>query len=629
MHFICRSFIGKHSPQNWAQFWENESDDFSISSKKGHLFGLLNISTTEIDPEIIKTGKSIISEINQFYYSSPHDQISASLQFCLDSVKNSSSSAIITDLIIVVVHQDTLYSGVYKSGVCTLNRNLQISRLLDVNDNQVSSISGQIFSGDKVLLSTKAFLEKISWEKIKNIISDIKIQNIEENFISELYSLDDQSGVSAVIIQINSNDNETHINGESAEVVNTESAEKVYPEPVEKVYTEPVEVPKKFNSNIFKKLISRKPIFVSDHDSGVKKHRTIVNNIFAVLLLIVLGAVSYFGFVQNRQKTQESQYQKLKIDLESKIANSRTVKNMNLEDAIKEARDAQSVLDKISALKIHPEEIEKYKLDISQILSQSGSASEYTPELFRDTGVIVDKPQYSRILFNRDSLLVIDPTGNRVDTINIADKNTNVFSQDKDISKGLAFAVNEGKLYSLTDKGVSQISKNSSQEILTFSKSEKPVSIYFWTNSLYLLDPSNSSIWKSTPNNSSVFSSPQPWLKTGETVDSSADSLAINGKVWVLSSSGRLSAYVRGVRENFTLQSVSALTKTNHLNIGVDTEIIVFSDNDNQIYVYDKSGKYQSSYNYGNLKILDLALDEKNNQIFILCSDQKIYKISL
>ncbi|MFA5828800.1 MAG: hypothetical protein WC841_05600 [Candidatus Shapirobacteria bacterium] len=632
MHFICRSFIGKHNANNWAQFWENESDDFSVASKRGHLFGLLNISTPEIDPEIIKTGKSIISEINQFYYSSPHDQVDASLQYCLESVAKSSLSDIITDLVLVIVHQDTLHTGVCKSGVCTLSRGQQISRLLDINDFNTKIISGKITSGDKVLLSTKIFQQKITWEKIKNIISDTKIQNIEENFLSELYSLDDQSGASAVIVQIISDDENTipslpEVTAKPP-VDNPPPSPKVFPQ-VKSGFT-----PKRINPGFFKKFFSPKPIFVSSQESSVKKHRTKINNIVAVFILIALGAGSYYGFVQNRQKSQEAQYQQLKTEIESRIANSLAVKNMNLEDAIKEARNAQSILDKISALKIHPQEVEKYKQDITQILSQSGSASEYKPEFYADNGVIVDSPQYSRMLLSRDSLLIIDSAASRVDSVEIPDRNNSVFSQDKDINKGLAFAVSEGKLFSLTETGVFQITKTGSPEVLAFSKittspkPTKPVSLYFWTNALYLLDPANSSIWKSTPADS-VFGPPQSWLKAGESLDSDSTNLAINGKVWVLSASGRLTAYTRGVKENFALQSVSALTKTAHLNIGTDSETIVFSDNDNIVYVYDKTGKYKSSYNYGDLKILDLVFYEKTNQIFVLCSDQKIYKISL
>lgn len=621
MHFICRSFIGKHNSNSWAQFWENESDDYSVSSKKGHIFGLLNISTPEIDKEIIKTGKSVIAEINQFYYSSPHDQVSLSLKYCLESIKNSPSSDIITDLVLVIIHQDTLYSGVFKSGTCTLSRGQQISRLLDANDNETSQISGQIIAGDKILLATQPFFKKIFWEKIKSIISDTKIQNIEENFLSELYSLDDQSGVSAVTIQLSSDHDG---------VATTVPTPQENPPPAE-IKTPPG--PSRLNkSNIFKKIFSQKPTFIAARPNTPTGERRIkINNIVAVVILIALAIGSYFGYVQNHQKNQEAEYQKLKTEIESKIADSRTVKNLNLEDAIKLARDAQAVLDKISALKIHADQVETYKQQITQILSQSGSASDYQPEFFTDTGVIVDKPQYSRMVLIQNSLLVIDSSSNRVDSIDIAEKNNYLFSQDENIGKSLSFATSSDKLYSLTETGVFQVSKSSSKEVLSFSKLEKPpkpVDLYFWTNSLYLLDPANSAIWKSAPNDSG-FSSPEAWLKDGQPLTDNASNLSINGKIWVLSSSGNLTAYTRGVKENFSLQSVSPLVKTDHLNVGADSEIIVFSDNENIVYLYDKTGKYQSSYNYGDLKILDLVYYEKNNQIFILASDQKIYKISL
>src|SRR3990167_6505328 len=70
MYFACRSFIGKGTPQNWSQFWENEPDEPSLAVRRGHLFGLISASIpSESQQQINILGHQFIDFINQEYFS--------------------------------------------------------------------------------------------------------------------------------------------------------------------------------------------------------------------------------------------------------------------------------------------------------------------------------------------------------------------------------------------------------------------------------------------------------------------------------------------------------------------------------------------------------------------------------
>jgi hypothetical protein len=72
---------------------------------------------------------------------------------------------------------------------------------------------------------------------------------------------------------------------------------------------------------------------------------------------------------------------------------------------------------------------------------------------------------------------------------------------------------------------------------------------------------------------------------------------------------------------------VSQFTVTSNLDVTQEKELLTFVDDNNIIYLYQKSGELLSKKNLGDLKINDIAFNEANNLIYILCSDQKIYSI--
>ena len=205
MHFTCRSFIGKSSKGNWSQYWENEPDDSFLISQHGHLFGLINLSTDSDSDQASQLGRQIIAQINKSYFSSSTEENPLKkLQNSLDSVVTDHSLTSTTTIVTAVIFQQTLYLAVFHTGHCILQRSDQISPLLSGKSDQVTFISGPIRAEDKLFLCSDTFFQKITWSKIKTFLAVDSIQHIEEEILASLYSFDDQARLSAVIIQLHS-----------------------------------------------------------------------------------------------------------------------------------------------------------------------------------------------------------------------------------------------------------------------------------------------------------------------------------------------------------------------------------------------------------------------------------------
>ena len=615
MHFICRPFIGKNNPNCWSQYWENEPDD-EIKLTKGHLFGLINLKNNQLD-ESVTIGHDIIAEINQLYFSQVSDNINLDLKNTLTSLsQNPIFLNYQIDLVLVVVFGNQVFLATLGTNNCILQRNSQISSIINGKSNQVISSCGPILDKDRLMLTSFKFLETIPLDKIKTILIDSKIQNIEENFLSLLYSNPDQNQISAVLIECHQDDQIVIANPDTQTVI-------------EDNMTQDVSQPDTPSTPFY--LQKPDSIFVHHQSNFKVSHRKKTQLIIAIFLIVGLCISIYYGNQKNKSIKAESNFISLKTDLEQKLNNINTLKGLDLDAASKVAIEAKDIANQMSKLNVHQQEISQYQSQIDTILSQTGSDDNFNPQMVQDNSFIVSQPQFSRLFFYNNNLYLLDSLKGRIDVLNPQNKsNQNLIISDA-VKSATHLLFNNDSPYLLKENKLSLIEKNNLSSKFDFGSLETAMSITdidFWNGSLYVLDNQNQSIWKLSPN-SSGFSPPQKWLKNDSKLEIGANSLAIDGQIWVLNHSGQINLYTSGVKDKFDQKQKNNFTKTFSIITDPNSDFIVFSDNSQFIYVYKKNGEFSSKYNLSKFKIIDLAFDSTNKIIYFLSSDQKIYQITL
>jgi len=634
MHFSCRTFIGTPSPDFWSQYWENEPDDFSLVTKRGHLFGLISLYKTSSSSDLKQIGRQIIEDIDSTYFSD--NQIDLSIPLALtQSLEQTLSTHQKQDyqisLQICVIYQSTAYFIIYDSGQISLCRSLQVSSLL--NNSQIDNlevISGPIQNGDKILLSTAAFIEKISWNQIKNTLVEAKIQTIEEDFLSRLYSQDDQSKLAAALIQVHTDESD-----------NLASQTFTTPESTKPEISSPPTVSKSFKSpskNAFfgqiKNIISLasrpRPLYASSPASPQAEKRKKINLIIAIVLLVALAFSSIFAFQKNQAEQKESRYQTTKLELQNKIKEAQTIKNLDLNSAQEFTREAQKILDEMKKLELYPQETDTFQTEINNLLSQTGSAESFQPESFYNTTIINKQAKYRRLYLSDTILYLLDIQNHRLDSLDITNKSTKNITQDDNLSKVLSFAKDLDNYFFISSDTLYQLTENkliSKVDLADINPGLSVSDFAFWNSSAYILDSANNTIWRLPPS-ASGFSTPTKWLKDNQTLPYNPVSLAINGKIWILSQSGQIVPYLQGIKNDFDNPLSESFSSANHLVTTLQTDILAFSTADNQIFILNKQGQSIAKYNFDKLEISDLAIDEAGNRLYVLCSDQNIYQLS-
>ena len=612
MHFTCRSFIGHPSDNSWSQFWENEPDNQDIISRRGHLFGLINLSSTNSQANIL--GHQLISQINESYFSDLKNQITIQLKNTLTNLTSLPEyQSMSLNLILAVVANQKLYLAIFNSGRCLLRRQNQISPILVGTTDSIVTISGAVADGDQLLLCTDEFFNDFSWEKIKSFLSLDKLEELEESFLSHMYSLENQSTLAAALIQIHqeSSSSETVIGPQSTLPV-------VSSKPLFK----------------FKFPSFPRPVYVVHSDPPSASRRKRLNILLSLIILVALLISSYFGYRRNFFLQQEKQYQTLKSELDTKINHALTVKNLNLDTAFSLAQESKQILEKMTPYKTtHDSEITKYQTEVTRLLSQTGSTDSFVPTIFYDTSLIDNHLSYSRLTLSGSHLYLLDVINGRIDELDLSQKSHQNLIKTADLQGSQFISANNDSVYLLKDAQIFLVSDQEIKSKITFHDQIADFStgeFQFWNGSLYFLSlgTSEASIWKYTPSGTG-FSSGQKWLKTGNSLPSNPTSLAINGDIWVISQTGQIAVYSLGLKKEFKVTSTNTFTQVDNLVTSADSNILAFTDNGNQVYTYDKNGQSTGHYNFGNRKILSLAYDQTSNIILVLCEDQKIYQINL
>lgn len=276
MHFTCRPFIGKNTPNWWSQYWENEPDDLTKTTK-GHLFGVLSLHSNN-SSTLIQQGHDLIGQINSDYFSHPSDSISISLNQVIETIRQKLNPDETLDLVIVVILNHQTYLAAIGNFEIYLQRQNQISRLLQGNPDSCSLVSGQLKDLDRILIFSTKFIQTFTLEKLKTILVDSKIQNIEENFLSNLYSVENQELLAATLIEVHQ---------ENSEEINPPAP------PISPVAE--IKPPQEISPDISPPLLKKPEIYVHQHLNFKIGNHQKIRLITALVLLVGLLVSFYFG----------------------------------------------------------------------------------------------------------------------------------------------------------------------------------------------------------------------------------------------------------------------------------------------------------------------------------------------
>ncbi len=292
-----------------------------------------------------------------------------------------------------------------------------------------------------------------------------------------------------------------------------------------------------------------------------------------------------------------------------------------------------SIDEKISSVPVTPQ-TEK---NIAQIQEEIAKTREevlgiYTevPESFLDLTLQSASFNASSLTMSDETLRILDKASNKVISVRIEGKRTESAGNTSDFA-------NIDQIASYADRTFVQVGtdffelKGQNSKLLSNLPTN---SLYrLFAGNLYVVDRTDNAIWRYS-GNTVGFADRVAWLSPDSASAVSFEKaldMSIDGSIWVLGENNKVSKLNQGVLQSFKLSGVNLTgVSFTHMFVSEDTSsLYLLSQEKGQLYVFDKSGGYQSMYTAEGLdQTVGMVISEASRKaLFVL--PQKIVSLGL
>ena len=612
MHYTCRHISVPKSSTFFSKHWETEPDNSLIFTKRGHLFGLITLQAENSPNDISQIGSQIITYINETYFSLDGSLFPTRLKFCLEQVQIRWSDYQ-PSILLLAINSQTMAISSLGSTSLFLKRHHQFSSLLDSDSDQIQLVTGPINDSDLLFLTHPLIVNQI--DNLSSFFSLDGFDNQEDFLINQISN----PASASLLIQVHHPVDSSNLD------TTTSPVQAPYSSPVS--FDSPLTPSQKPKTPFFlNKLFTKRDLTIPHQPFKSDQSKKKLNLIIGILATFGLVISITFGTIKKNQNDKLNQFNSLEEQITLNLDTINRVRSLNLEDAQIEAKKALEVVNLMSSLNLFPEKVDNYRSQIDTILSQTGSADTKL-EKFYDLVHITNDSSYSKMIYLSNQFYLLDSQTGRIDsvTLNGEGKSTAQVSSDPLTKDIISFTILKSNLYALTKDGLYQVTKKDWFKQFSIDDNSY-LSVNSWGSSLYLL--SSNSISKSALVNNAL-TDPTSWLQSDQNLSSGPSDISIDSRIWVLSKSGQIDVYLRGVKDNFSLATSLDTNSASNLIVAQDKDLLLFLADSKTVVVYTKTGELVSKYNLGNYDIKSITLDEESSILYLLASDQAIYKLAL
>ncbi len=593
-----KQVLGTPDQGAWSQvhhFIPNQEEKFL---KRGELILLVSLGEIDEEQPTASVGREIISRFHEEYYGSLDKKPMAALEEAVNKVAKEKSQYFDKpeeiSLISLALWKNIAYLVVYHRGKILLRRQGKTVDLVQTENGQPISASGFIQPGDIFILGTTDFFEKMPQTMIPSGIATEDIERMSEIWGPVVHAREDQGRLGVVMIEIGAEE-------KKIEFVSADMEDKP-----KKIKKKPkLKLPKiKFGwlTGFFKKI------------SGLS---------IAIGFLALLGISIFFGWKKRRDQKRLDQVSVLSTQVEEKISNANSIRNLDPEESINLLNQAGEINQELKAYS--PAQANTYKQRIEEIKSNLGEKA-LSPEMFYDLHLVAEGIEISSVYTADQQATILDTKGKRLISVNLSDKSAEIVAGGEPLSQSGLVVTSTDRNYIVTDN-IYWIDDEEVEELIDLEDDYEPQSADGWLGSLYLLDRGQEEIWK-FPSITGGLGDARPWLnsKSGLDFDQLVD-MAIDSNIWLLSKNGQIYKYLSGNRQDLEMETPSGIGEARYLALADEAERLALWDKGSKIvWLFSKQGTFLARQPVEMESVRGLAISSDGTEVFLFGAD-KIYRV--
>lgn len=596
----------------WVQAHEFTPQDSLKLKKRGSIYAVIATKNPQKGVETLSVGREIITRLHEEYYANLEKDAFVALQEASKKIKKEFES--INPEIGVIAHVgDDLFVVGYGGVTAQVIREKSMVTLLESKEVLVA-VSGKPNKGDIFLLGTKAFFENFEYDEIKKAFTEKGLEGSIEEFAPKVHASPNLGSAGFVALKFGEKKSLPQIEQVSLEEKSSPQVEKA-----------PKPKPSTFFKDVLNKL-PKKQIKLKNQnlEQATSQGRKTTLTAGAVLTVLLLVSV-IFGLNQKKIKDQKNTYG---TKLESAISDyNESLEMMELD--VSKARElflsAKEQLEEVQNSQYKDERISSLASDISE--KQGEILGEYTVELenYLDLSLQTSGFEGSDLSSSGQEIFVLDSKNKKIIKVEIESKKASIAAGSDEVGSAIQIGSYEDRFFVLTDDGIFELGEGKERQV--DKDWENPI-FYVYSGNIYILEKNENIIYR-YPGIQGGFGEKTNWLAPGIEPDfSKLTDITIDGSIWMLSSSGKVSRFTLGSPQSVSLNGLpQKMVNPKAIYTNEELEFVYILDPQQQrIVVLEKNGEFKVQYKAQGLKdVSDLVVSEEEGKIILLNGSKLLF----
>lgn len=285
------------------------------------------------------------------------------------------------------------------------------------------------------------------------------------------------------------------------------------------------------------------------------------------------------------------------------------------------------ILSVVFGIKQKNQKILDAKIKAEEKIAEERSKYEIKPEIkeLLDLTLQINGFSGNKLVSTGETMFVLDEREKNIIQLDINGKNAKIVAKKEVLDGVINIASYEDRLFTLNNDGIYEIDGNRTK--IKDAEWTNPL-FYLYSANIYLVDRSNNQILRYS-GNGKTFGDKSEWLAPGiETDFSKVIDMTIDGSIWLLSSSGKVTRFTNGNPVNITMDGIVApLVDPTAIYTNEDLKYVYILDkNQGRVVVLEKNGKFKIQYVSDKIKdATDLVVSETEKKVVLLSGSKLMY----
>jgi len=619
---------GTPGPSGWSQVHEFKPEDQEKFKLRGHLFAVVATDQNSAGIDQVVAGRELLARLHEEYYGNTSGSVFNTLKSSLEKIISEFGSAWgRVEVAAVVIMNDVVYSAVGGGSQISILRNGMLANILTSSAENVVAASGYPKQDDMLILSTSAFNQEVTHGVVKAALETQNPSLAAETLAPAIHSQKDNGNVGAIIISFSKGNilDEAATNEIPLQQSEDETPAKIKLKPKTLDFVNNF---KQKTSRFLSDILPQRKIYVRrppQDEMGVPGQKRTMVSVGIVLIILLIVSIG-FGIKQKKNKDYKSQYQQQLDQAQHNYQEAVSLFSLDPDKSRQLFSQSTQTINSLKDQGIKDPAIDELAGKLLSSQEQILGIYSSDPQLFLDLSILTSGFEADSMFSTDEAFYVLDKNGKRVVSISYVTKKTEIVAGPESIEKPLYALAYDKSIYTQEEDGIYQV--DSKRQIkLDKDWSDNSLS-YIYGGNLYILDKTANMIYR-FPGVNGSFGSRQDWLSSSVSVDfSSVKSLVIDGSIWVVSDSGKITKFSLGSTQGFSIKNeIPTLDKADALFTSDSTNNLYILDTHNKrVLVVDKGGQYKAQYVSDSISAAkSLVVSEAEKKIILLSDNKLLY----